>query len=193
MNALVPSSQRHGAERGLADSEARFLMPAPWTTEIFRQVLHRGDVLPACAPSVAAAERAREILAISPAADVLARFVDAASKAAGLDESQETPTRGMIGLLLDAFPHSRPPNLPAYAGSMLHDVVAAGYSPSVVAAACRELRRTLKYPPAISEMLAACEKERETLRYRAAAGMRLLEIAAAAERLANAPVDEKAA
>jgi hypothetical protein len=166
MNALIPptASQRRGVQKALAISEAKYLEPLepPWSSESFSSILHRGAPLLRVKASPEAVERAKEVVNVtfSTSADLIA-YRDALVQASTLGTSDEIASRAMIGMLLDAFPHSRPPNLDAYAGSMLHDVASMGFNPAVVAAACRELRRTLKFPPAISEMVAACEAERE--------------------------------
>lgn len=193
MNALVPSTPRRGVEKALADCEARFITERPWTFEAYRQIVDRGDALPNCTPSARAAERAREVLTLAPAVAELSRYVEDTRAAAEVVQTEDAPIRAMIGMLLDAFPHSRPPNLAAYAGAMLHDVVGRGYSPAVVAIACRELRRELKYPPAISEMLAACDRARSVLETSATVGERLLGIVTAAQRLANSSIEGEAA
>lgn len=64
---------------------------------------------------------------------------------------------GMVAMLIDAFPSGRPANPEAYLDTIVHDLLSLRYSPEVVALACRNIRRTSKFLPSVSEIMEAAE------------------------------------
>jgi hypothetical protein len=196
MNALVPHTERRGVEKALADAEAKFLAPVarrPWREDAFRQVLTLAEPLFRAAATPAAVDRANQVMAIAPTSNQLEAYRGALVSATSLETPDERANRALIGMLLDAFPHSRPPNLAAYAGSMLHDITREGFSPAVVVRACQDLRTTLKYPPSIAEMLEACREARQAMLNTLGVAERMHPLVARAEELLRLPATERAA
>ncbi len=72
-------------------------------------------------------------------------------------------TRLLIGLMLDAFPTAGRETRDGYFATLVHEIATDGHSPTVVAVACRRLRRTLRFPPTVAEMLDECSKVRAEL------------------------------
>jgi chromosome segregation ATPase len=80
----------------------------------------------------------------------------------GQRPADESSIRQQIAFLLGSFPASTAPDPQIYARAMIAEVSAA--QPSLIAldTMCRELRRTLKWPPSIAEVLDGL-KEAEAL------------------------------
>lgn len=96
----------------------------------------------------------------------LAHWLRLESEAQGI--SQETPDRNatmlLVGMMLDAFPNSGREPRDGYYATVVHEIIADGYGPSVVATACREVRRASRFLPTVSEMLEACDIARTAVR-----------------------------
>lgn len=190
MNALVPQSAKPGGFQGALETcDAKFIDPLDhhlWTSETYKEMqelAYSWPLDPATAGPAARSSAAR-FLAIGPnLADldrhlaILTEAIDAATDARS--------SRAMIGLLVDCFPSSRPPNLDAYCSALLHDVLSLRYSPYELAAACRSIRRSAKFAPAISELLAACAEAREWLRVRRSGLERIRRQITTAQALVN--------
>lgn len=67
-----------------------------------------------------------------------------------------------VGMLLDAYPQGRETR-DVYYATLVHDIQDEGYGPHVVAEACRRLRRTQRFAPAVAETLEACREARGDL------------------------------
>jgi hypothetical protein len=67
--------------------------------------------------------------------------------------------RLLLGLMIDRYPNGRPPNLPVYLEGLVDQVLAAGYPPAVVAAACDRWVATQKWLPTASELVDACKAQ----------------------------------
>jgi hypothetical protein len=183
-------------DRVLAAAEAAHLAPvetSPWSHDVWPVVMRLANQLDGLLANqldrqsaAVASDCAQKILAAAPSAAELAAYRDQLADAISLDRADVPATKASVGMMIDAFPHSSPPSLEVYFGAMVHDIVESGFSPAVVVGACRQLRRTLKYPPPISEMLVACQKARGSLLTRAASAARLLDIVAWAEQIAAA-------
>jgi hypothetical protein len=75
------------------------------------------------------------------------------------DEITETRVRQHIALLLSCYSNANPGNPEAYVGMMVEEVMAACPTLVVLESACSKLRRTLKFLPAISEVIEAIEEQ----------------------------------
>lgn len=64
-----------------------------------------------------------------------------------------------IGLLIGSFPNAVPHNPEAYTGMLIEEVIASGASAVALEATCRIIRRTQKFPPAISEVLEILQEQ----------------------------------
>lgn len=67
-----------------------------------------------------------------------------------------------VGMLLDAYPQGRETR-DVYYATLVHDIEDEGYGPHVLAEACRRLRRTQRFAPAVAETLEACREARGDL------------------------------
>jgi hypothetical protein len=65
-----------------------------------------------------------------------------------------------VGLLLGSYPNAVPHDPEAFVLMMIEEIARAEPSAIDLERACRSLRRTLKFPPTIPEMLEAIEKAR---------------------------------
>lgn len=64
-----------------------------------------------------------------------------------------------IALLVGSFPNANPADPETYTKMLIEEVVAAAPTVTALEAACRKVRRTAKFLPAISEVLAALKEE----------------------------------
>lgn len=92
-----------------------------------------------------------------------------AERAASIEQAMEAaPDRraivGLIAMLLDGYPSGRPPNLEAYADTIVHDLCSIGFSAAVVAMGCRILRRRSRFLPAVAEVIEAATEARDQFR-----------------------------
>ena len=71
-----------------------------------------------------------------------------------------------LTLLLGAFPSSNAPDPMVYSRMMLHEVAAAQPSMIALTMACTKLRRTLQWPPSVSEVLKTIREQEACWRYR---------------------------
>lgn len=91
-------------------------------------------------------------------------------------------TQLLLGMMLDAFPNAGREAREGYFATLVHELVSDGYGPSVVAVACRHLRRSAKFLPTVSEVLAQCTEAQEHL----ASAKRIIEAALARTEEADA-------
>lgn len=129
-------------------------------------------------------EKAREILSAAPPADELSQHLQCL-EAATEGGADERATRGMIGMLLDAYPHGRPTQ--AFADTLLHDLVSMGFSPEVVARACQTVRRTCKFAPSVAEVVEACRAHQKEIGVRLAMVRRAARLLEQAAEIAERP------
>jgi hypothetical protein len=66
-----------------------------------------------------------------------------------------------LALLIDSFPTSNIPNPKAFTALLLEEVLAAEPCPLALESACRHIRRTSKFMPAISEVLTVLKQKQE--------------------------------
>lgn len=59
----------------------------------------------------------------------------------------------LLGLLLESYPNSGKETREGYFATLLHDVMDTGVGPYVLAEACKETRRKLRFLPTVSELL----------------------------------------
>jgi hypothetical protein len=78
-------------------------------------------------------------------------------------------------MLVAAFPASTAPDPAAYTKLLFQEVSAVAPASVVLITACRHLRRTLKWPPAIAEVLSAIADHDATWRNRCAIAVKLPE------------------
>jgi hypothetical protein len=151
----------------LAQAEEKYLAaldyrPLSWETQ-----KRLAQVADRCAYQLNAQtwREARDLLPELPHPSELNEWCKALERAVAA-QPERAPTRGMIAMLLDAFPSGRPPNLDAYADTLLHDAMALGHTPYEVALACRNIRRDTarKFLPSVGEWVAALEKAQESWR-----------------------------
>lgn len=69
-----------------------------------------------------------------------------------------------IARLIGAFPNASPANPEVYISALVFDVLDLGISDAVLVLACRNIRRTQKFVPAVAEVIAAAEKVAERWR-----------------------------
>lgn len=87
------------------------------------------------------------------------------------EEPNEKLTTALVAQTLASIPNTKGVQDKAiYLRLMVNDIMDEGYSPSVVAAACQKIRRTLTFAPSIAEVLAVCKDRLEV--YRAARDQR---------------------
>jgi hypothetical protein len=81
------------------------------------------------------------------------------NKAAPLFSQEPRPEVNaiLLGLMLDSFPNRGKETRETYFATLDHEVARDGFSPSVVAVATRNLRRSSRFVPTVSEVLEACE------------------------------------
>jgi hypothetical protein len=68
----------------------------------------------------------------------------------------------LVATLIDAYPTQKIANPAVYLHALVEDLTEERFSEPAVAAACRQLRRTTRFAPAISEVLEACRAKRAT-------------------------------
>ena len=73
----------------------------------------------------------------------------------------EQALRKHVALLLGCFPNARPTDPEVYVQTFLFDVFDMRFSDAVVALACRDLRRSLRFPPTIEEFVSAAVRIRD--------------------------------
>ncbi len=171
---------------GLANAEATLIVNAkaeqPWTDEIFGELWRLTN--PRDLGGRGGDERCRRALALAPDTGALDAYIRRLEGVAMATPDQRA-TRYLIGLLVSAFPHGRPADQDVYCESLLHDAMNLGFPPQVVAGACRALRRTLRFLPAVAEFVEACEAQRREIRVALDYAQRLKErLARAAEIVA---------
>jgi hypothetical protein len=70
---------------------------------------------------------------------------------------QATPDRAkvkvILSLMIDSFPNGRPADVATYLETLVHYAMHDRLSPHVVALTCKEIERTAKFLPAVSEFL----------------------------------------
>lgn len=71
-------------------------------------------------------------------------------------------TRLTVGLMLSAFPSAREVR-EEFMATLLHELAADGFSPSIIAETARLIRRKQTFLPAIGEVLATCEEAKAKL------------------------------
>ena len=74
--------------------------------------------------------------------------------------STESVVKKQIGQLIGSFPNANPTSPEIYIAAILFDVLDTGIPDSVVHTTCREIRRTMKFLPTISEFLDVANKQR---------------------------------
>lgn len=93
-------------------------------------------------------------------------------KAVASGLTQEAPDRAatmlLVGMMLDAFPTAGREPRDGYYATLVHEIGVDTYGPSVVAVACRDLRRSARFLPTVQEVLEACEKVRDGINRSAA-------------------------
>jgi hypothetical protein len=100
-------------------------------------------------------ERWRERLAGFPSPDRVAAMVACVN--AALAVRTEKGIRTQVGLLVGSYPSARPPDPAIYVDAMIYEVLAGDYGDAVVALACQQVRRTIKFLPAVAEVIAAAD------------------------------------
>jgi hypothetical protein len=192
VNALVSHrGAGNGFGRALDICEAKFIEPFDtplFAPEIYREVIEWSRAVRQDTSAEAGAAR---ILKVAPhLADLDTQLAAVSDAIAG--EPDATASRAMIGILVDCFPNSRPPNIEAYCSALLFDALNIGYSPFELARACRTIRRKSKFAPAISELLEACAEAREHLRARQASLERMRGVIVLARALVDGASDGEA-
>jgi hypothetical protein len=66
-----------------------------------------------------------------------------------------------IRLLLASFPNANPGNAEAYLGAMVEEVLAAFPSVPALESACSQIRKTVKFPPTIAEVIEAIDERND--------------------------------
>lgn len=183
-----PAPQKSGFARSLEKCEQLYVAPLerPIWQESFRAVFLKGGAL--CGRVTRQTwERAHELLAAAPPAEELQTYLERLEGAAegGADEKA---SRGMVGMLLDAYPHGRPTQ--AFADTLLHDLVALDFSPEVVATACQTVRRSCKFAPSVAEVVDACRKHQGEFSSRLSIARRVVEFFHRAKEIAKLPPPE---
>lgn len=75
-----------------------------------------------------------------------------------LSVTTENVVDKQIGLLLGAYPNAAPTNPEAYVALLKFDIIDAGIPDAITFMTCRELRRTQKFLPTISEFLSIAKR-----------------------------------
>lgn len=149
---------------GLAKAEATLIVDLkaerPWTDEVFRELWRLTD--PCDLGGRGGIARCQRALALAPDAGGLKVFIRRLEIVATAAPDQRT-NRYLIGLMVSAYPNGRPADLDVYCESLLHDAMSLGFSPHVVATACRTMRRTLRFLPAVADFVGACEAQRKEI------------------------------
>ena len=158
-DAHTPAAPRPPRSRAigesLAKSEEKFLIDTdkrPWSREAFSKALE----LRSCGAvgGWRLWSEARQALELGPPVADIESHVDRLEIAV---EGPPEPraTRYMIALMVAAFPNGKPADIDVYCETLLHDAVSMGFTPQVVARACRTLRHTAKFLPSVSEFIEA--------------------------------------
>jgi hypothetical protein len=66
-----------------------------------------------------------------------------------------------IRMLLASFPNANPGNAEAYLGAMVEEVLAAFPSVPALESACSHIRKTVKFPPTIAEVIEAIDEQND--------------------------------
>jgi hypothetical protein len=66
-----------------------------------------------------------------------------------------------IRMLLASFPNANPGNAEAYLGAMVEEVLAAFPSVPALESACSHIRKTVKFPPTIAEVIEAVDEQND--------------------------------
>jgi hypothetical protein len=127
-----------------------------------------------------------------------AKLRNVGALAARLDDALAPANSRHIGeqltMLVAAFRASTAPDPAAYSKLLFQEVSAVAPAVVVLVTACRHLRRTLKWPPAIAEVLSAIADHDATWRNRYAVAMKLPEARTGAIeslRKTRAEIDER--
>lgn len=67
----------------------------------------------------------------------------------------------MLAQLIGSFPTANLPNATAFTRALLEEVMLEQPNRLALACACRQLRRTMKFVPSISEVIEALKAEKE--------------------------------
>ena len=109
-------------------------------------------------------KRVAELQTLKPSEQnliALATQIENGRRGATSEQIQE-----QLALLLGAFPSSNAPDPMVYSRMLLNEVAAAGPSVIALAATCSALRRTLRWPPSIADVLNDLREQEMRWRYR---------------------------
>jgi hypothetical protein len=156
--AATTPSRAAKVRDGLTRSEARFLAPmqSSWSREAFSALIRLVDY---GTPSL---RSAREALALDLSPELL-RASQAELALALAGPADRGACMVLIGLMVAAYPSGRPADLDAYLETLVHDALAMGFTPYVVASACQTLRRTCRFLPSCAEFVEACGKAKDNI------------------------------
>jgi hypothetical protein len=74
---------------------------------------------------------------------------------------KQKPVAERIALMVGSFPNAAPPSPKVYARMMIEHVIAENPTIAILESACREIERTLKFPPAIAEVIQVLRARRK--------------------------------